>query len=312
MKTKYSLRKKILLALVAGFILINALAAAHAYKFTHFSNGGEKTKGAEKLSTLEKLKTVILGINHPRPVNTATPSQPYDVVYIQSNVKLQCWHIHNDSSRGTVLLFHGYSSNKSALVNRSDAFVDMGYDILLVDFMGSGGSEGNETTIGYKEAQNVYDCYKYISEKDGRPIYLFGNSMGSAAILKSIYDYHFDPAGIVIECPFGSMYKTTCARFREMHVPSFPMAGFLMFWGGAECGFWPFGHNPQEYAASVGCPTLLMAGGQDDKVSKDEIDLIYAHLKGPKTLVTYPTAKHEDYFKQYRVDWLRDVASFMR
>lgn len=312
MKSKMSLRKKILLIAVAGFILLNALAAAHAYKFTHFSNGGEKTKGAEKLSALEKLKTVIFGINHPRPVNTLMPEQPYDTVYIQSNVKLQCWHIRSDSSSGTVLLFHGYSSDKSKLLNRSDAFLEMGYDVLLVDFMGSGGSEGNETTIGYKEAQNVYDCYNYIASRDKRPVYLFGNSMGSAAILKSIHDYNFQPAGIIIECPFGSMYKTTCARFKEMHVPAFPMAGLLMFWGGAECGFWPFSHNPQDYATSVACPTLLMAGGSDEKVSKEETDLIYAHLKGPKRSVIFPMARHEDYFKQYKSDWINDVSMFLK
>ncbi len=311
MKTKRTLRSKVLLIILTGFILLNALAAAHAYKFTHFSHSGVKTKDARKLSFAEKLQTVVFGINHPRPVNTVTPEQSYETVYIQSNVKLQGWYIHTDSSKGTVLLFHGYSSNKSALLNRSDAFLEMGYDVLLVDFMGSGGSEGNETTIGYKEAQNVKDCYDYIASRDKHPVYLFGNSMGSAAILKSIHDYNFQPVGIIIECPFGSMYKTTCARFREMHVPFFPMAGLLMFWGGAECDFWPFSHNPQDYASSVNCPTLLMAGGQDDKVSKEEIDLIYAHLNGSKRLVTFPMARHEDYFKQYKTEWMKEVATFL-
>jgi alpha-beta hydrolase superfamily lysophospholipase len=304
--------KRILASLLVLFVLMNVLASIHAYKFTHFSHAGVKTKDALKLSTTEKLETAILGVNNPRPVNTTPPSQPYETVSIQSNVKLECWHIKTDSSLGTVLLFHGYGSDKSKLIDRSDEFIRMKYDVLLVDFMGSGGSEGDVTTIGYKEAQNVKDCYDYIVARDKRPIYLFGSSMGSAAILKSINDYHFNPTGVIVECPFGSMYKTTCARFTGMHIPSFPMAGLLLLWGGGECGFWAMGHNPTEYAKAVKCPTLLMAGGRDEKVSKEEIDEIYANLAGLKTLKTYSLAKHENYFRRYKDDWIKDVTTFMK
>ncbi|MCW3124579.1 MAG: hypothetical protein JWO03_237 [Bacteroidetes bacterium] len=304
--------KRVIAILLSLFVMMNVLAAIHAYKFTHFSHAGTKTKDARKLSTSEKLQTAIMGVNNPRPVNTSHPTQAYDTVYIQSNVRLECWHIRTDSSIGTVILFHGYGSDKSKLLDRSNEFIKMKYDVLLVDFMGSGGSEGNATTIGCKESQNVKDCYDYIAAKDKRPIYLFGNSMGSAAVLKSINDYHFEPSGIIIECPFGSMYKTTCARFSEMHIPAFPMAGLLVFWGGVENGFWAMGHNPIEYAKAVKCPTLLMAGGRDEKVSKEEIDEIYANLSGIKTLKTYLLARHENYFRRYKEDWIKDVTAFLK
>jgi len=80
------------------------------------------------------------------------------------------------------------------------------------------------------------------------------------------------------------MYKTVCARFRSMNAPTFPMAGLLVFWGGLQNGFWAFGHNPTEYAKKINCPTLLMYGQQDDKVSRAEIDEIFANLAGQKEL----------------------------
>src|SRR5437773_2704643 len=68
---------------------------------------------------------------------------------------IQCWSIKTDSAKGTVILFHGYGGQKSSLLGKSNEFIEQGYNTLLVDFMGSGGSEGNQTTMGYKEAEEV-------------------------------------------------------------------------------------------------------------------------------------------------------------
>lgn len=84
----------------------------------------------------------------------------------------------------------------------------------------------------------------------------------------------------MIECPFGSMYKTVCARFKTINAPTFPMAGLLVFWGGIQNNFWAFEHNP----TNIKCPTLLLYGAKDGKVSKEEIDEIYNNLGGQKKL----------------------------
>ena len=74
------------------------------------------------------------------------------------------------------------------------------------------------------------------------------------------------------------MYKTVCARFETMNIPTFPMVGFLFFWGGLQYEYWAFGHNPSEYAKEINCPTLLLYGAKDEKVSRAEIDEIFNNL----------------------------------
>jgi hypothetical protein len=197
------------------------------------------------------------------------------------------------------------------MLDKSEEFFKLGYNTLLVDFMGSGGSEGNQTTLGYKEAEEVKTAYDYIVKKGEKDIYLFGTSMGAVAIMKAISDYNLKPAGIIIECPFGSMYQTVSARFKIMNIPSFPMAGLLVFWGGIENGFWAFGHNPTEYAKNISCPTLLLYGEQDKNVSRQEIDEIYSNLKGLKTLKTYKLAGHENYLLKYKDEWIKDIKDFI-
>jgi len=291
---------------------MNIVANFHAYKFTHFSTKKvDKTKSPEKLSSFGKINTLIFGVNNPRPINMDKPPK-YANIQIQSNKKIDCWYLKkNDFAKGTVILFHGYSGEKSTMLDKAAKFEAQNYNIMLVDFIGSGGSEGSQTILGYKEAENVKSTFEYISKLGEKNIILFGTSMGAVAVMKAISEYNLKPKRIIIECPFGTMYKTTCARFEIMNLPAFPMAGLLVFWGGIQNGFWAFGHSPIEYAKQITTPTLLLYGDQDKKVSKKEIEDIYQNLKGEKKLKTYELAGHENYLNKYSDEWTADVTKFL-
>jgi alpha-beta hydrolase superfamily lysophospholipase len=292
-------------------LAINALAFVHAYKFTHFSGTEPQTKKPTELSTAEKMQTLFLGVNNPRPENNTLPLHKFKTLKIQSNKMIECWHIKTDSSKGTVVIFHGYKGKKAAMLDKSDAFVAMGYNTLVVDFMGSGGSEGNQCTLGVKEAEQVKSCVDYLRKIGEKNIILFGTSMGAVSILSAIDKCGVQPEAIILECPFGTMYKTTAARFRNMGVPAFPMAGLLVFWGGVQNGFWGFSHQPTEYAKSVKCKMLLMYGEEDKTVSRAETDEIFANAKGEKRLKTFPLAGHENYLTKYRNEWTKEVLDFL-
>lgn len=312
MKKFKKVLKRIIWILTAIFIFVNTIAYFHAFKFTHFTeNQIEKTKNLEELSALKKIKTLIFGINNPRPINKKVPSQKYETIKIKSNKEIAAWNIKNDSSKGTVILFHGFSGEKSSMIDKSDEFIKLGYRTLLIDFMGSGGSEGNQTTLGFFEAKQVKSCFDYIKNQGEDKIFLFGTSMGSVAIMKAINDYKISPDGIIIECPFGSMYSTVCSRFKNMNLPAFPMAGLLVFWGGIQNGFWAFKHNPARYSKNIICSTLLMYGEKDKNVTRKEIDEIFENLNGEKRLVLYPLAGHENYLLKYEEKWINDVKTFL-
>jgi len=291
---------------------MNIVAVFHSYKFTHFVDSKtEKTKDPKKLTIGQKIKTLVFGVSNPRPENKTFPTKDYETIKLKSNKEIESWSINTDNSKGTVILFHGFSGDKSSMLDKAAIFLELGYNAFLVDFMGSGGSAGNQTTIGFLEAEQVKTCFEYLTEKGEQNIYLFGTSMGSVAIMKAINDYDINPKGIIIECPFGSMYKTVCARFKTMNAPTFPMAGLLVFWGGLQNGFWAFGHNPTEYAKKINCPTLLLYGAKDEKVSREEIDQIFNNLGGHKTLKIYQEAGHENYLTKYKDEWTQDIKEFL-
>jgi uncharacterized protein len=310
--------KRLIWTFLIAFALMNTVAIFHSYKFTHFAETNvEKTQKPEQLTFGQKLNALLFGVNNPRPTNKTKPTVYYETIELQSNKKIECWYLKKDNSartdtiNGTIIICHGYGGEKSSMLDKATIFDSLNYNTFLIDFMGSGGSEGYTTTIGFKEAEQVKTAYDYLTSKGVKDIYLFGTSMGAVAIMKALKDCNLKPKGIIIECPFGTMYQTVSARFKNMNVPTFPMAGLLVFWGGLQNGFWAFGHKPTEYAKHITCPTLLLYGEQDKNVSRQEIDNIFTNLAGQKQLSTYKKVGHENYLIKYKVEWTKDVINFL-
>ena len=303
--------KKIVIGFLLVLALMNLIAAFHAYRFTHYSEGLNKTKEPAKLTTGEWLSALVFGIKNPRPENKTLPSCDFKEVAIQSNCTLKAWYILSDLDKGTVILFHGYGGDKSTLLERSEIFHNLGYNTLLVDFMGSGASEGIQTTIGFRESEQVKSTYDYISRCGEDNIILFGTSMGAAAIAKSFHETDLHPSAVILECPYSTLQRTISNRFELMGLPSFPMAGLLAFWGGVLNGFWAFNMNPEKFATDINCPSLLMYGEKDKNVQSDEIEAFYKNIQVEKILCVFPEAGHENYLIKYRNKWIEEVTYFL-
>jgi hypothetical protein len=313
MKTNKRRWKKAGWGIALLFLLGNFIVYNHAYKFTHFvDNAIPKTKRPEELSLGEKLGTLFFGVQVPKPTNWLLPDTSFETVYIQSDELLEAWSIQVPEEKGTVILFHGYSAAKSSLLSYSEKFNDKGYSTLLVDLRASGGSAGHTTTIGFKEGKDVAEAFAYVSKnRPGGEIILFGQSMGAVSIMKAVDTYDIKPDKIVLECPFGSMLTTTKLRFHAMGLPATPFAELILFYGGLQTGFNAFKHNPTEYAKGIAVPTLLLYGAKDARVSREEIDTIFANLTGEKKLLVFENAEHECYLNDHEADWDQVIDTFL-
>ncbi len=283
----------------------------HAYKFTHFSAHGNKTTNPEEISLIEKTTILFTGVNNPRPKNDKFPSQKFHKITLNDRYQTSCWYIKKENAKGIILLFHGYGGNKSDLIRQSNEFLKLNYSTVLVDFMGSGDSDGDVTTIGYFESDQVKNIFNYFQSKGEKNIIPYGSSMGAVSIMRAISFHQIQPTKIIIECPFGSLLKTVQSRFSMMGLPSFPMANLIVFWGGFQNGFNGFSHNPIDYAKNINCPVLLMHGADDPKVSKNEIESIYYNIRTRKKLVYFKNTGHENYLNKNKKKWKQEIKLFL-
>lgn len=296
-----------------GLALIgaNAVAFLHAWHFTHFSTEAlARTARPEQLTALQKAGVLLTGITVPKPRNHGVPDFPYATVHLLSpNGRLEAWYGAVPHPRGTVALFHGFTSSKSQLLTEARYFRRLGYAVLLTDFAGNGGSQGRTCTVGHHEAADVAAVVRWLQRRPG-PVIVYANSMGAVATLRAEAELGARPAANILECPYGSMLQTTRNRFQSMGVPAFPLAHLLVLWGGVQNGFWAFGLDATRYAGQVTTPTLLLWGTADPRVTRSETDAIYAALAGPKRRQDFSGSGHEPYWRQHPQLWEHTVATW--
>lgn len=310
-------KRNLLIGLAAAFALANAFAAWHAYRFTHFSSGGKKTSVPERLSFFHKVCVLVGGVNVPRPTNRETP-RDYGMEFETHTfpgafeTPLEAWLIRSPEGEGLVIMFHGYAASKEVLLPAAKSFHKMGYDALMVDFHGSGGSGGSSTSLGYHEATDVLGAVKFARENLGEsePI-LYGVSMGAVSVLRAVRIGDIAPRALVLEAPFDRMLSTVGHRFNSMGLPALPGAHLLVFWGGLLSGHSGFAHNPVDYARAVTCPTLLMVGERDARVSETEAKSMLTALAGKKEFRVFSGAGHEVLSASQPEFWRLVVESFL-
>jgi len=243
----------------------------------------------------------VTGITIPRPANRSTPAAPgfawsRRTTDTADGERLELWRIPRARPRGIAVLFPGYARSKDSLLPLAAIFRRLGYEAWLVDFRGSGGSSGDVTSLGWREAIDVQAAVALVSrEAAGRGLVLYGRSMGAVAILRAIGLGFTAPRGVVLEAPYDRLLTTVGNRFGLMGLPAFPLAHLLVFWGGAQQGFNAFSLNPCTYAAAVRCPALVLRGERDREVREDDIGRVFSGLAGPRELAVIPGGAHDEW-----------------
>jgi alpha-beta hydrolase superfamily lysophospholipase len=298
-------------------VLLNGVAYLHARAMTHFRPDGARTPPPESLSPLEKAGILLTGVRLPKPSSDATPDHfqlPFEthVLAGDDGVELSAWYMSHATPKGLVILCHGYAACKASLLPEARAFHDLSYATFLFDFRGCGDSSGWETTIGYREADDLVRAVAFAAERcAARPLLVYGQSMGSAAALRAIAVRGLRPDALVIECPFDRLLSTVENRFDAMGVPSFPGARLLVFWGGVQHGFNAFTHNPRDYAAEVDCPALLLHGEHDPRVTRQQAQAVFDRFRGRARFEVFDGAGHQPLLAENTERWKKVVSQFL-
>ncbi|NCA81713.1 MAG: hypothetical protein EOM72_03075 [Opitutae bacterium] len=308
-----------LLLALAGFAALNALAYRHARAMLHYAPGGARTEKPETLPSLAKLRVLLSGVNLPRPTDERPPAvlAPHAralAIDAPGGIRLSAWHAQNGEKAPLVIFFHGYSTEKTRLLREAQQIYAMGASVMLVDFRGSGGSSESYATLGMREAEDVAAAVRFARKHlpHGAPaIILYGQSMGSAAILRAIHTHGVQPDGVILESVFDSMLGTIRNRFAAMGLPAFPAAELLVFWGGRQFGFNGFAHNPVDYARALKCPALFLHGADDPRATLAEGRRVFEAAPAPKRFVAFDHVGHESYAARHPEPWRAAVRAFL-
>lgn len=299
------------------FVLLNGVAVFYSYQLTHFDEGDSfEMVDTLGMSTSQRVKSGYLTFTFPKPKAKYLPENVMEIkIPVDEDKNLSAWWLKTDSvSRGVVIIFHGYTDEKSSMFPKAQEIAALGYDVLLPDFMGSGESYGTQTTIGYLEAQNVITTYHYVCQhlQPKGKLYLMGFSMGAVAVMKALHDEDMNVDGVILEAPYSTLRTTIASRARLLGLPEEPASSITTFWIGLVNGFNGFSMKPVSYAEKITQPTLLMFGKEDQYISEQEAQsIIDAVPSEDKTVHFFEKSIHESYLLKHPTEWRQVMQSFL-
>jgi uncharacterized protein len=310
-----SVLKLVLWVLLVQFLLINISGSLYGYKLTYFYEPSDQPRSATPKNIFTKTWKLFTGPNFRKSATEEVPHFPYETVHLttKNHLTLEGWYIPVDSSKGTVVLVHGMGQNKSMLLSEAYEFMYLGFNVMLIDLRAHGNSNGNISTIGFLESEDVKLAYDYVTTKGERNIIFYGVSLGAAVITKAIYDYDLSPSRIILEMPFEKLEKLFGKRGTMLGFPQEPFGTLVTFWASLERGFNAFKVNTSKYAEKIKCPVLLQYGALDKIVSSKETNSIFEHLaSNNKKLVEYENADHEFFLNKDPLKWRKEIKDFLQ
>ena len=211
------------MGVVIAVAAFNGIAWMQARAMTQYLEGPVvKTEKPELLSAREKAWVVLTGVRVPRPTNARNPETvglAYETrtVELPQDESLETWFSPVEPSSapslGDVLLFPPSGASKQSLLAPGKIFHELGYDVLWVDFRGAGGSSGSDATMGVREGEDVASAVRYVEQTwAGKPVVLFGGSLGAVAVMRAIAHENITPAAVILESPFDRLLNTVRRR----------------------------------------------------------------------------------------------------
>ncbi|WP_245710294.1 alpha/beta hydrolase [Winogradskyella thalassocola] len=156
-------------------------------------------------------------------------------------------HFKVENPKGVILYFHGNAGDLSRWGTVSEYFVDMEYDVLMMDYRTYGKSTGILSEDGiYGDAQYCYDyLLKQYSEDE---ITLYGRSLGTG--IASYLASKNKPKQLILETPYYSILDVAKDRF-----PILPVKQLLKY------------HFPTyQFLPKATCPITIIHGTKDSVV----------------------------------------------
>ena len=197
---------------------------------------------------------------------------------------------------GSVVLLRGYGQSRADLLPHAGYLHRAGYNVLLLDFRGTGDSGGDLVTFGIKEPLDVLGAVDYLTGRpdvDASRIAVQGLSVGGAiGLLATARDPRLRAA--VAESAFPDLDSMIDRNFRQyVGLPSFPFAPAIVLAMDRRVGGNASAVRPVEAVRALGDRAVfLIDDGADQLNPPDAGTRLYAAASGPKELWRIPGAGH--------------------
>jgi uncharacterized protein len=229
-------------------------------------------------------------------------------------LKLRGWYI--PSKNGAVVIFvHGHGANRSEFLDEAALVTRRGYGALLFDVRNHGESEGERTTLGLIEVNDVEGAVEFVHaqpDADATRIALFGHSMGGAIVLLAAAQMP-EIAAVITQSAYSSIEDNIAEGVQELTgLPPFPFAPLVIFFGQREAGVDIRAVRPVDVIRQIGPrPVLLIHGENDALIPVQNAQRLYDAAQEPKQLYILPGTAHGGFLQAAPDEYPRRTLAFL-
>ena len=218
------------------------------------------------LLVLASVWLFYISIRPPKIVSSITPRDltlPYEHVSFTTadGITLRGWFIPSGNKADkTLILLHGYPADKGNILPAL-AFLHGDFNLLLFDFRYLGESEGNYSTAGAKEVEDLLAAIRFLEGRGIKEVGIWGFSMGGAVGLMAI-DKAPEIRAVVSESSYASLADMALQLFR-IPLLNYPIAYLIGFWANLFLGIDLREVSPAEKIRDTSVPILITHSSSD-------------------------------------------------
>ncbi len=239
---------------------------------------------------------------------------------INNTITLKGWNFKAKNSDKTIIMAHGYRNNRLQFDEKTldliSGLQSKGFNVFTFDFRNSGISEGDKTTIGIKEKDDLLGAIKYVKSIGGKHIVLMGFSMGASTAIHAAAE-NADVEAVIADSPFADLdayLKDNLSVWSSL--PKVPFNDTILFILKFIANLDPKTMVPKKDIQSVAPrPVMLIHGKDDDAIPIKNSEEIYeAYTQINKENITFwkvDGAKHVGSYEKNTEEYIKNIYDFL-
>jgi fermentation-respiration switch protein FrsA (DUF1100 family) len=221
---------------------------------------------------------------------------------------LKGWYSPAADNKSAIILLHGHEGNRWQMYETAKMLRRAGYGVLLYDARAMGESDGEATSIGYYETEDLTAAVQFLRGQGVERLACLGQSQGGATILLAAAK--LDGVRCVIaQSSYDTLLNAIDRRYREyFHIPGWLGGALLVFFAERKLGVDAETISPLQEVKNLRCPLLIISGTADTRTLTADTQKLFAAAPSPKVV---EGGGHEDLYAARPQDYERRVLDFL-
>ncbi len=205
-----------------------------------------------------------------------------EVTLAVDGAEINALHFRQPNPRGLIFFLHGNAGNLQSWTSDVEYYQRVNYDMFMLDYRGYGKSTGRMEGEEQLHSDVKVAWNSVASKYAGKPIVIYGRSLGTAVATKLAVDV--EPDLLVLVSPFSSV--VAMARIQYPHLPAW-LVRYPM--------------RTDKRIANVKSPIVLVHGTADRLIPVEHSIELKELIDAPSKLLLIDGAGHGDIhlFKDY-------------